>query len=80
VTERRGASITRGVTNRGYHPNITVIVTVFLLRAQWHKQWATRLSTSTSRRCSSAQRHGGDDGSHDANVKINEARFLGCRR
>jgi hypothetical protein len=76
----QGASVMRGVTNRGHHPNITIIVDVLLLRAQQHKQWTASLPTTTYRRCNSAQRHGGANGSHDAGIKINEMRFLDCRR
>jgi hypothetical protein len=47
----------RGVTNRRHNADITVIITVLLLRAEGLEQRPAGFSTGPSRRCGRAQRH-----------------------
>jgi hypothetical protein len=49
--EGGGAGPARGVPNRRHNVDVTIVITVFFLRAEGHEQRPAGLSTGPSRRC-----------------------------
>jgi hypothetical protein len=76
-SEGDGARLAGRFTNRGHDADIAVIVAIFLLWAEGDEQRPGGLPPGSRRRCSRAQRHGGDHVLDEACLNVDDPCPLG---